>query len=134
MFRAAICKRLLHSGASTNQILEMYIAMIRALRVLDPSDLVLNFIAAPVRTYLMGRRDTVRCIVSSFTKNKDSDLHGKFFSVIVCVIFYFLFVCLYIYLIIHILCSVILSFSIFMARINSKCNVVIANKMTNDIC
>jgi anaphase-promoting complex subunit 2 len=51
--------------------------MIRALRVLDPSDLVLNFIAAPVRTYLMERKDTVRCIVSSLTKNKDSDLHGE---------------------------------------------------------
>lgn len=101
MFRAAICKRLLHSGASTNQIIEMYIAMIRALRVLDPSDLVLNFIAAPVRTYLMDRRDTVRCIVSSFTKNKDSDLHGKTFSDIICVITFFLFIYLIIYSFIH---------------------------------
>ena len=55
----------------------MYVSMIRALRVLDPSDLVLNFIAAPVRTYLMERKDTVRSIVSSLTKNKDSDLHGE---------------------------------------------------------
>ena len=55
--------------------------MIRALRVLDPSDLVLNFIAAPVRTYLMERKDTVRCIVSSLTKNKDSDLHGELVSI-----------------------------------------------------
>ena len=77
VFKAAIRKRLLHTGASTTQILEMYVSMIRALRVLDSSDLVLNFIAAPVRTYLTGRKDTVRCIVSSFTKNKNSDLHGK---------------------------------------------------------
>ena len=55
--------------------------MIRALRVLDPSDLVLNFIAAPVRTYLMERKDTVRSIVSSLTKNKDSDLHGEFANI-----------------------------------------------------
>lgn len=80
-FKISICKRLLHSGASTSQILEMYVSMIRALRVLDPSDLVLNFIAAPVRTYLMERKDTVRCIVSSLTKNKDSDLHGKLVSI-----------------------------------------------------
>ena len=80
-FKISICKRLLHSGASTSQILEMYVSMIRALRVLDPSDLVLNFIAAPVRTYLMERKDTVRCIVSSLTKNKDSDLHGELVSI-----------------------------------------------------
>ena len=76
VFKAAICKRLLHSGASTSQILEMYVSMIRALRVLDPSDLLLNFIAAPVREYLIGRKDTVRCVVSSLTKNRDSELHG----------------------------------------------------------
>ena len=76
IFKAAICKRLLHSGASTSQILEMYVSMIRALRVLDSSDLLLNFIAAPVREYLIGRKDTVRCVVSALTKNRDSDLHG----------------------------------------------------------
>lgn len=31
----------------------------------DPSDLLLNFIAAPVRAYLKGRKDTVQCVVSS---------------------------------------------------------------------
>lgn len=46
--------------------------MIRALRVLDSSDLLLNFVAAPVRAYLMGRKDTVRCVVSSLTQSKDS--------------------------------------------------------------
>ena len=54
----------------------MYVSMIRALRVLDSSDLLLNFIAAPVREYLIGRKDTVRCVVSALTKNRDSDLHG----------------------------------------------------------
>ena len=52
-------------------------SMIRALRVLDSSDLLLNFIAAPVREYLTQRKDTVRCVVSALTKNKDSELHGK---------------------------------------------------------
>lgn len=77
VFRAAVKRRLLLPGASTSQIIDMYVAMIRALRVLDSSDLVLNYVAAPVRTYLMGRRDTVRCVVASLTEGKDSDLHGE---------------------------------------------------------
>jgi anaphase-promoting complex subunit 2 len=77
IFKDVICKRLLHTGASTSQILDMYISMIRALRALDTSDLLLNFVAAPVRGYLLGREDTVRCVVSSLTQTKDSDLHGE---------------------------------------------------------
>jgi anaphase-promoting complex subunit 2 len=77
VFKEVVCKRLLHTGASTSQILDMYISMIRALRALDTSDLLLNFVAAPVRGYLLGREDTVRCVVASLTQAKDSDLHGE---------------------------------------------------------
>ena len=76
-FRTALRKRLLHMGASTTQILDFYVSMIKALRVLDPSDLMLNFVAAPVREYLKGRKDAVRCIVASLTEGKESDLHGE---------------------------------------------------------
>ena len=72
-----ICKRLLHTGAATSQILLMYVSMIRALRVLDSSDLLLNYVAAPIREYLMRRKDTVRCIVSSLTAKGDELLHGE---------------------------------------------------------
>jgi len=34
--------------------------MIKALRVLDPSDLLLNHVAGPVRRYLKHRKDAVR--------------------------------------------------------------------------
>jgi anaphase-promoting complex subunit 2 len=77
IFRKAVCRRLLHSGASTTQILDMYVTMIRALRVVDPSDLLLNFLAVPVREYLLSRKETVRCIVESLTNGKDSDLHSE---------------------------------------------------------
>lgn len=77
VFRSIVRKRLLHSGASTSQILDIYVLMIRSLRVLDSSDLLLNFVAAPVRAYLMHRKDTVRSIVSSLTEGKDSELHGE---------------------------------------------------------
>lgn len=76
-FRAAVCKRLLHVGASTTQIVGFYVSMIRALRVMDSSDLLLNYVAAPVRSYLVGRKDTVRCVVSALTEGKGSELHGE---------------------------------------------------------
>ena len=77
VFRPIVKRRLLHTGASTSQILDFFILMIRSLRVLDPSDLLLNYVAAPVRTYLMSRKDTVRSIVSSLTEGKHSELHGE---------------------------------------------------------
>jgi anaphase-promoting complex subunit 2 len=51
------------------------VSMIHALRIIDSSDLLLNFVALPIRAYLMRRKDTVRCIVSSLTASKDSELH-----------------------------------------------------------
>jgi anaphase-promoting complex subunit 2 len=39
----------------------------QALRVLDPSDVLLEAVAKPVRAYLQARKDTVRCIVTSLT-------------------------------------------------------------------
>lgn len=76
-FRAVLQKRLLHLGASTSQILDFYVSMIKALRVIDPSDVLLNFVAVPIRSYLKGRKDAVRCIVASLTEGKESELHGE---------------------------------------------------------
>ena len=76
-FRATVQRRLLHTGASTSQILDFYVLTIRALRVLDSSDLLLNYVAAPIRATLRNRKDTVRSIVSSLTESKDSELHGE---------------------------------------------------------
>lgn len=73
--RRILKRRLLHIGAATNQVIEMYVTIIRSLRILDPSNLLLNFVAQPVRKYLVDRSDTVRCIVSSITDGKD--LHSE---------------------------------------------------------
>lgn len=85
IFGAALQRRLLHLGASTKQILDMYISVIRALRILDPSDTLLNYVTKPVRKYLRDRKDTVRTIVSSLTQSRGeggegggaSELHGE---------------------------------------------------------
>lgn len=76
-FKNAVNKRLLHMGASTTQIVSFYVSMIRALRVMDSSDLLLNYVAAPVRLYLTERKDTVRCVVSALMEGKGSELHGE---------------------------------------------------------
>ncbi|TFJ80490.1 hypothetical protein NSK_008231 [Nannochloropsis salina CCMP1776] len=61
---ACLCEsmrqRLLHVGANTMQ----------ALRVVDPTDALLECVAGPLRSYLQGRPDTVRCIVSSLTDDE----------------------------------------------------------------
>ena len=75
-FRAIIEKRLLHAGASTSQILEMYLSMISAVREIDSSDLLLNYIGDPVRKFLLQRKDTVRCIVESLREGETSNLHS----------------------------------------------------------
>lgn len=76
-FRSIVQKRLLHMGASTSQILDVYILIIKALRILDSSDLLLNFVARPIRQYLLSRKDTVRCIIVSLTDNSDSNLYTE---------------------------------------------------------
>lgn len=75
--RSILERRLLHLGASTNQILDFYVAMIKVLRIIDASDVLLHFVAAPVRAYLKARPDSIRCIISSLTETKDSDLHDE---------------------------------------------------------
>eukprot|EP01039_Chlorochromonas_danica_P006937 gene6937-7676_t len=74
--RSILENRLLHLGASTPVILDFYVSMISALRVLDPSDALLHYVAWPVRKYLQERKDTIRSIISSLTESKDSDLHS----------------------------------------------------------
>lgn len=59
--------RLLHPGVDTNDILTAYVSAIRALRVLDPSGVLLDAVCDPVRKYLRHREDTVRCIVTDLT-------------------------------------------------------------------
>ncbi|KAJ5745749.1 hypothetical protein N7520_010931 [Penicillium odoratum] len=63
-FIAILNQRLLHPGASTVQILQLYISIIRAFHLLDPKGVLLDRIARPIRRYLREREDTVKVIVS----------------------------------------------------------------------
>lgn len=65
--QASLERRLIHPGAATSQIIEVYIHTIKVLRIVDPSDRLLQVVAEPVRAYLRARKDTVRCIITSLT-------------------------------------------------------------------
>jgi anaphase-promoting complex subunit 2 len=75
--RSALVRRVCHAGATTSQIIDVYIATIKVMRVMDPSDRLLQVVAEPVRLYLQTRLDTVRCITTSLT---DADQGGELYE------------------------------------------------------
>ena len=70
-WRNALIARLLHPGAETSQIIEVYISTIKVLREMDPSGELLQVVTQPVRNYLKGRSDTIRCIITSLTDEEN---------------------------------------------------------------
>lgn len=76
--RETLIRRLNHTGANTLQIIDVYINTIKVLRILDPTDQLLTLVAEPVRQYLQGRQDTVRCIIASLTNaEQGGDLYDE---------------------------------------------------------
>lgn len=63
-FITVLNQRLLHPGASTVEILQLYISIIRAFHLLDPRGVLLDRIARPIRRYLRDRDDTIKVIVT----------------------------------------------------------------------
>jgi anaphase-promoting complex subunit 2 len=72
-FSAQIQRRLLHAGATTSEILSIYVNMIHTFNALDGRGVLLEKVAVPVRSYLRGRDDTVSIIASSFLADVDKD-------------------------------------------------------------
>ncbi|KAL4979022.1 hypothetical protein BDW66DRAFT_116561 [Aspergillus desertorum] len=75
-FVAALNRRLLHPGASTVEILQVYISIIRAFNLLDPKGVLLDRIARPIRRYLRDRDDTVKAIVGGLLADP-ADADGR---------------------------------------------------------
>lgn len=74
-FINVLSTRLLHPGASTIEILQLYISIIRAFRKLDPKGVLLDRVARVIRRYLRERDDTVRVIVTGLLSDA-LDEHG----------------------------------------------------------
>lgn len=64
-FSQQVSRRLLHPGATTTYILNVYIFTIRAFHKLEPKGVLLQSVARPIRRYLKEREDTARIIISS---------------------------------------------------------------------
>ncbi|KAF2278560.1 uncharacterized protein EI97DRAFT_456944 [Westerdykella ornata] len=64
-FSQQVSRRLLHPGATTTFILNVYISVIRAFHELEPKGVLLERVARPIRRYLREREDTGRIIIAS---------------------------------------------------------------------
>lgn len=72
-FKNVLSHRLLQPGASTTEILQVYIAIIRAFAVLDPKGVLLDRVARPVRRYLRERDDTVSIVVCGLLADSEDE-------------------------------------------------------------
>lgn len=66
---------LLNAGVETARIVQQYVNLIRLLRVLDPTGIILENVSGPIRTCLRNRPDTIRCIVNGMSV--DGDLYAE---------------------------------------------------------
>jgi anaphase-promoting complex subunit 2 len=64
-------RRLLHAGASTTEILGIYISVIQVFQSLDSRGVLLEKVASRIRNYLRGRDDTPSIIASSLLADVD---------------------------------------------------------------
>jgi anaphase-promoting complex subunit 2 len=76
-FSHQISRRLLHAGATTTHILNIYISIIRAFNELDSKGVLLDRVGRPIRRYLRDREDTARIIVASLLADVE-DENGQF--------------------------------------------------------
>lgn len=72
-FSQSIQKRLLHAGATTADVLSIYINVIHTFNALDSRGVLLEKVAVPIRNHLRSRDDTVSIIAASFLADVDQD-------------------------------------------------------------
>ncbi len=72
-FSSAVSHRLLQPGASTTEILQIYISIIRAFTRMDPKGVLLDRVARPIRRYLRERDDTVTIVVGGLLADPEDE-------------------------------------------------------------
>ena len=72
-FSNVLSHRLLQPGASTTEILQFYISVIRTFAVLDPKGVLLDLVARPIRRYLRERDDTVNIVVGGLLADPEDE-------------------------------------------------------------
>nr|XP_039257571.1 anaphase-promoting complex subunit 2-like [Styela clava] len=70
-----LSNRVLHPGVCTEDIITMYISAVKALRLLDPSGVVMEIVLEGYTKYLKERDDTVKKIMAALLdEDRDNDL------------------------------------------------------------
>jgi anaphase-promoting complex subunit 2 len=64
-FQQDVERRLLHAGATTKHILDIYMLTIQVFTTLDSRGVLLDNVARPIRRYLKNRTDTAKIIITS---------------------------------------------------------------------
>ncbi|KAL6707340.1 hypothetical protein ACN47E_004119 [Coniothyrium glycines] len=77
-FAQQISRRLLHPGATTTYVLNVYISIIRSFHELEAKGVLLERVARPIRRYLKERDDTGRIIISSLLTDPNDEAGSKF--------------------------------------------------------
>ena len=72
-FSSVVAFRLLQPGASTTEILQVYVSIIRAFTLLDPKGVLLDRVARPIRRYLRERDDTVTIVVGGLLADPEDE-------------------------------------------------------------
>jgi anaphase-promoting complex subunit 2 len=72
-FIRQVQQRILHAGATTVEVLSIYVNVIHAFKLLDARGVLLDKVAGPLRSYLRSRDDTVSVIAASFLADIDAD-------------------------------------------------------------
>ncbi len=67
-----IRSRLLIIGVPTYSILQKYINILKILQQLDSRGSIFDQVARPVQLYLLGRKDTLKSIISHLTEDTDN--------------------------------------------------------------
>lgn len=67
--RGAFAKRLMHPGATTSDIVSIYISCIRAIKEIDPSTVLLSLVTVDLREYLRQRSDSLKNLVSLLSED-----------------------------------------------------------------
>ena len=76
-FSSIVSHRLLQPGASTTEILQVYISIIRAFTLLDPKSVLLDRVARPIRRYLRERDDTVNIVVGGLLADPEDESNAS---------------------------------------------------------
>jgi len=71
-----LAHHLLQPEVSTVEIVDVYVQVINALREIDPTNVLLERVASQIKSFLDGRDDAVRIVVSSLLQpGADEEVH-----------------------------------------------------------